>query len=145
MLKLSVNVVLCPVFKWLLCLDRWLVKLWKQLRNQKLFPAPLAKSQTSFRQMKMIMLEAGYLALRVGWPEELAKFSIFGWSKPTSLVPIQPVASLPMADVMTADQTFTGVKFSNNLNAEVKPIDLDGNGKDTMIIVTGKQIGRAHV
>ena len=78
----------------------------------------------------------GWLSRTAGWLAGGASkvLDLFGWSKPTSVLPIQPVASLPMMDVMTADQTFAGVKFSNNLDAEVKPIDLDGDGKDTMII-----------
>ena len=78
----------------------------------------------------------GWLSRTAGWLAGGASkvLDLFGWSKPTSVLPIQPIASLPMMDVMTADQTFTGVKFSNNLDAEIKPIDLDGNGKDTMII-----------
>lgn len=78
----------------------------------------------------------GWLSRTAGWLAGGASkvLDLFGWSKPTSVLPVQPVASLPMMDVMTADQTFTGVKFSNNLDAEVKPIDLDGNGKDMMII-----------
>lgn len=68
---------------------------------------------------------AGWL---VGGASTIANF--LGWSKPTSVVALQPVCQLPMSDTLTADQTFSGNKFANNTTAGLSSIDLSGRGVD---------------
>ena len=59
---------------------------------------------------------------------------LLGWSKPFSLVAVQPVANLPMADLVTSDATFTGLKFANNTDAGIGSVDLSDNGTDQLQI-----------
>lgn len=59
---------------------------------------------------------------------------MLGWSKPNSLLPLQPVVNLSYQDSITSDTTYTCAKFTQNVDQGIAHVDLSGRGIDEMLI-----------
>lgn len=68
----------------------------------------------------------------VGGASKVADF--LGWSKPNSILPLQPYVSLSYQDAITSDATYTCAKFTQNIDQGIAHVDLSGRGIDEMLI-----------